>query len=370
MATPTTFPTTMTVRGVRRARRSGGEGAVAFVSLDGDGRVGRGRGTDQDHAVEIGAVDAGSVGSGEVDGARRGMSVRIAQAYGDDADGGGDRGEEIRVLLRAAVMRDLEHIGLQILPAVLQQDLLNRRLDVAGQQDVERPAAGVHGDGHDDGVVVGAGVLGRAVLGHAAVAHRRIGGSLQRVFGLGPQHTPCHVADLPLLVRPHTHDGDSGGRGESADLRGPGGRVIDGSGLDLVHLAALKEACETVDVVRMEVGEDREGHVGDTESPGTCVLLGGVGSGVHGDGRVRGEIEEERVALADVADGEHPGRLRGAGSGELPDQRDRRKQHQDERDEDDQTLATRMPDRIVHAHTGLRRSWIRCSERVSLRPMA
>jgi hypothetical protein len=238
------------------------------------------------------------------------VSVGIALADRDDAEARHDGGEEIRVLLRAAVVRDLQHVGLEVLPPILKQDLLDRRLDVSCQQDVERCAVHVHGDGHDDGVVVGPGVLARAVLGHAAVAHAAVahaGGCPERVLGLRPQHAPGHVADLALLVGPHPDDGDSGGSGEAVDLRGSARRIIDSRRLDFADLAALEQAGEAVDVVGMEVGEDREGNVGDIESPGTCVLLGGVGAGVHGDGRVRGEIEEHAVALADVADGERPG---------------------------------------------------------------
>jgi hypothetical protein len=114
------------------------------------------------------------------------VAVRIAKADGDDTEARRGSGEEIRVLLRAAVMRHLQHVGLEVLLAVLQQDLLDRRLDVACQQDVERRTAHIHGDGHDDGVVVGAGVLARAVLGHVAHAAARVRGSVQRVIGLRP----------------------------------------------------------------------------------------------------------------------------------------------------------------------------------------
>jgi hypothetical protein len=251
------------------------------------------------------------------------VAVRIALADGDDAEARRDGGEEIRVLFRAAVVRDLEHVGLEVLPAVPQQGLLDRRFDVACQQDVERRAAHVHGHGHDDGVVVGTGVLGGTVLGHAAAAARS-GGGLERMLGLRPQDAPGHVAERALLVRAHAHDRDSGGCGEAVDLGGSGGRVIDGRRLDFADPAALEQAGQSVDVVGMEVGEDREGNVGDIESPGTCVLLGGVGAGVDGDGGVRGEIEEHAVALADVADGQGPRRRRGGGRpGELADQRDR-----------------------------------------------
>jgi hypothetical protein len=184
------------------------------------------------------------------------------------------------------------------------------------------------------------------------------------VLGLRPQYAPGHVADPALLVGPHADDGDSGGGGEAVDLRGSARRVIDSRRLDFADLAALEQAGEAVDVVGMEVGEDREGNVGDIEPPGTCVLLGGIGAGVHGDGRVRGEIQEHAVALADVADGERPrcGRA-GRGGRELADEGDGTEADEEQADEEQQAAA-------IGGHTGLRRSWIRCSERVSLRPMA
>jgi hypothetical protein len=47
------------------------------------------------------------------------VAVGIALADGDDAEARRDGGEEVRVLFRAAVVRDLEHVGLEVLPAVL-----------------------------------------------------------------------------------------------------------------------------------------------------------------------------------------------------------------------------------------------------------
>jgi hypothetical protein len=201
------------------------------------------------------------------------VAVRIAQADGDDAEARCRRRQEIRKLFCAAVVRHLQHVGLEVLLAVLQQDLLDRRLDVTCQQDVERRAAHVHRDGHDDGVVVGAGVLARTVLGHVAHATAaapatataaRVGRRMQWVLGLRPQDSPGDVPDLALFVGLHAHDGDSRGRGEAVDQGGSGRRVIDGRRLDFAYLAALEQAGESVDVVGMEVGEDRERDVGDT----------------------------------------------------------------------------------------------------------
>jgi hypothetical protein len=89
---------------------------------------------DRDVTVPVGAKERHTQPGhlGEQDGRR--MPVIVVQADADHRDGRMSGGEECRVGVGGAVMRNLEHVGPQI-RARVQQRALRVDLRVAGEQD-------------------------------------------------------------------------------------------------------------------------------------------------------------------------------------------------------------------------------------------
>jgi hypothetical protein len=111
------------------------------------------------------------------------MPVVVVQPDADHGDLGTHRGEEGRLGVCGAVVRHLQHVGVQV-DAAADQRLLRLDLRVPRQEDA---LAVDRGPQHDGGVVrVGAG---------AVVSCRR------------PQHFDAHLPDVERL--PHGHRLDS-----------------------------------------------------------------------------------------------------------------------------------------------------------------
>lgn len=129
-----------------------------------------GGGTEQHHlSVVIGAEDSRSGTRGQRDRARRRMAVGVALADRDDRDPRMDRGEQVRVLMRRAVVRHLQDVGGQV--RVRGEDRgLRRRFDVAGEQEADRAVPGRDRDLEDDTGVVRAGAFLAAAAGAGAGA--------------------------------------------------------------------------------------------------------------------------------------------------------------------------------------------------------
>lgn len=173
------------------------------------------RSGDRDVPVPIGAQHRDTCVGQQPQRARRGMAVRVVRADGGDRHPGAHRPEEARILVRAAVVRDLQHIGTHVDTAG-QQRVLGLRLDVACEQQGEPPADHPQ---HDRGVVrIGVG----AVEG-----------------GLGRHHLPRQVADATTLAVNHPLERYAGSGGPATHPGELAGGLVERADLDRADPAAV-----------------------------------------------------------------------------------------------------------------------------------
>ena len=227
---------------------------------------------------------------------RRRVPVVVVLARRGDRDPGPEPPQEVEVLEPAPVVRDLEHVGPQPRPGARQRHL-RLGLDVAGQQDAD--AADRHQQHHR-------GVVGTVVRRHPRRRPERLQGDVPDDPGGAVRRHHGRVRGLAV------HEG------------GALGGLAHGGHVDLPDPAAGVDARQPVDVVGVEVGEHQQRHLLHVEPVEAAVDQRGIGAGVHDDRAARAGPERERVALADVADREHPAGRRPAGA------RQRHQHHQPE----------------------------------------
>ncbi len=104
-------------------------------------------------------------------------------------------------------------------------------------------------------------------------------------------------------------------RGGAVDLLDAGRRVLEARGLDGADPTPVQHPGDAVDVVGVEVREHQQRDVGDAEPAQAAVDRGRVGPGVHDHAGAAAGVQDERVALADVARDQHPARGRPARRG-------------------------------------------------------
>ncbi len=261
---------------------AGGEGRVAAVATaaHGDDPVAGQR--DGDVPVEVAAVGPGATHHQSLQGRGRRVAVRVAGTDRGQRDLRPDRVEERRVLLATAVVRDLEHIGLQH-DAALAQRPLRVSLEIAGEQHA-------HAMGHQaqhDGAVVGVAV--RAVP-RGRVEH--LPGDLAApsyLPDLGPGHR--HLALLQPTEQPLALDR----------------RLVERTDLHLTDLPPAQHARDALDVVGMQVRQHEQRHLLHPQPAQAAVDRARVGASVdHQNTGV--EAHDVAVALAHVARHDQPAR--------------------------------------------------------------
>jgi len=248
-----------------------------------------------DAPIRVRPQDARPTGLDPGDRRRRRVSVRIAEAGRDDRDAGTGCGEERLGRGRArAVVGDLQDLDCGQRPREERRvDLL---LDVAGQEEaVARSLAEEH-----DRDVVDARPAVRRRLGHAAE--------------IRPQDPELDVVDGEAIPghEDATLDPAGGEGGAQGHVAGSG---ADHSRFeDPLHAIPVEEAGQPGRVVLVRVAQDddidapvprREVLVEGDEEPS------GIGPAVDEEAGAALALEEDRIALADVEDGQ-PGHAVGS----------------------------------------------------------
>jgi hypothetical protein len=204
------------------------------------------------------------------------MPVRVAGPHADHGDHGINLAEQRFVLVRRAVVSDLEHVspqhsGIQRRHKVV----LLLGLGVAGQQDRDTVA----GRTDEQAVVVGIGP------GAGQQVARADDVKIQRAARIGPasadlkdRQTARLFADRALATgwlveRPH------GDRSDAATMNGTG---------------------ESADVVGVQVRQHQQRQGADTEPAKARVDRCGLGSGINQNGLVRRRGQDDRVTLTHV----------------------------------------------------------------------
>lgn len=191
---------------------------------------------------------------------------------------------------------DLEDVDGREVGDSAQERTLGGGFQVAEEEHAEPRRADQQGDAG----VVGVGVVGGAVGGRGEGGRGR------------PQHTPVQGAQAAALPWRRAQHGDPGGGRLAADEGGLVGRFVEGGGLDGAHGAPPQDPGQAGDVVGVEVGEDEQRDGGDPQGAQTAVDEPGLRAGVDHDGGAVPRREHQRVALADVAGHQPPGRRRPA----------------------------------------------------------
>lgn len=215
-------------------------------------------------------------------------------------------------------MRDLEHVDAGRDPPGTGQGPLARGLQVSEEQEGEPGGTDEEGEARVVGAV------------------RRAGGLCVRPGRGGwPEHLPAQPALGPAgLPRRRDPNRDTGpGRG-AVDQGGLRRRFGEGGRLDQADRAAAQDPGETAGVVGVEVGQDDQGDAADPEHAQAPVDGERVGARVDEDGRARAGGEDERVALAHVAEDHPPSRGRPPGDDAGHTGRLHHEQHQQHRDGD------------------------------------
>lgn len=215
-------------------------------------------------------------------------------------------------------MRDLEHVDTGRNPPGTGQCPLAGRLQVSEEQEGEPGGADEQGEA-------------------------RVVGAVRQAEGLGfrpgrggwPEHLPAQPALRPAgLPRRRDPYGDTGpGRG-AVDEGGLRRWVGEGGRLDQADRAAAQDPGEATGVVGVEVRQDDQGDAADPQDAQAPVDGERVGARVDDDGRARAGGEDERVALAHVAEDHPPPRRRPPGDDTGHLGRLHHEQHQQHRDGD------------------------------------
>lgn len=139
------------------------------------------------------------------------MPVAVARTDRDEGEPGPHPGVQHGILVRGAVVRDLEDIHRTQFRMVPQEALLRDRFEIAEQQQGQPRAAHQQGDA------------------------RVVGPLRRRPRGRGPEHLPLQRSGPPPLPRHRPHDGYAGARrGPVDELRLPG-RIFQRGGLNHTH---------------------------------------------------------------------------------------------------------------------------------------
>lgn len=265
-------------------------------------------------AVEVGAEGPRALREQLPEGVARRVAVGVARPYRGQREPRPRRREERRVLVVAAVVRDLQHVDR--LDARLDEVGLRLRLDVSREQ---RGQAGRAQAQHQRAVV---GVR----PGAAVAAARR-------------QDRPGHRTDAALLTQGGLHDRHALVAGPPDDLLVLGLRLGQRPDLDERHRPA-QDTGQPEHVVGVLVGQQHQRDPVDVEPVEAAVRGDRVGSDVDDEPAA----DDDHVALPDVAHREHPvARRPRRRDGCEPGARDQRSHDAGREDPPQQPLPDREP---------------------------
>ena len=234
------------------------------------------RADDGQVALAVGAVDRhpGAGQPGEQPRCR--VAVGVVRADRHQRDPGAGRGQERRVGVGAAVVRDLEDVGAQV-DAAGEHACLGGRAQVAGEQD---PHAAL-GHPHDQRQVVGLGGRRRDLRGRRQDLQRRAA------------HGPDVAGHQHLAPR-------AGPLGEGVE----GGQPVVGRGQraggDRADVAALERTGQPAGVVGVEVGQQDQRQRVDAEPVEAAVDRADLGAGVDEHALPGSGGHDQPVALSHV----------------------------------------------------------------------
>jgi hypothetical protein len=204
------------------------------------------------------------------------VAVVVVAAGGDEGQPRVRRGDERRILLSRAVVRDLQHIRFQV-GAGREDGALRFGLQVAGEQDPET----VELDHHRDAGVV----LRRAFI--RGRRRRRTRRGQRRHLGR-PQRRPAQLPNDALLAERCYADRDPVLRREIKHPVVLGPRREVRRHLDLVHPPIVEHAGQPADVIGMEMAQHDDRDVLDAK-----VLQ----APIH-RGRIRPGVDDNRRTVA------------------------------------------------------------------------
>jgi hypothetical protein len=270
------------------------------------------------------------------------VPVGVVRAHGDERGAGAGGREEPGIGVRAAVVRNLEHVGPQIDPAGAQPGL-GLRPEVSGQEDPHAPDGGAHDQRQVVGLRDRRGPL-------------RLGGEDLQDHSARLSPVPGHQPDA-FAPRPPDQGVDGRypvvGRGECAGRHRPDRSTVERPG-------------QAAHVVGVQVGQEHQRKPLDPQCREAAVDRRDVGAGVHEHRlprRTRGQ--HQRVALPHVAGDDHgvgqrpaphdlahrpadqhqPGQCRDGERAEPPEAPQRPARHRQEDRQEDRAHQTRGPTR-------------------------
>jgi len=228
-------------------------------------------------ALAVGSVHPHVVGREPVERAGRRVTIGVVGTHRDEGDAGLGRGQEVRIGVRAAVVRDLQHVGLQVHPAG-QDAGLRLRVQVAGEQD---PDAAL-GHPHQEAEVVGLGLRRRDLRRRC---QHLDGGTADGAGVPGQQRGPPGAGAVSECV--HGADAVVGRRQRS--------------GGDHAHAAPVQRPGEPAHVVGVQMRQQQQRDVGDAQPAQAAVLRADVRPDVDQHRRPRSGRKHEGIPLTDVA---------------------------------------------------------------------
>ncbi len=161
------------------------------------------------------------------------MAVVVVQTDADHADARAHGREKIRIEVRRAVVRHLEHVGADV-DALCQHRLLRLDLDITWQQD--GGVADSRAEHQRRVVRVGAGVV---------------------EGDLGRQHLQMHLAHIELAADRRSRDRQPVLGQHALHHCHPTGRLGERSGDHPIDGPAVENADDAADVVEVVVAEDQ-----------------------------------------------------------------------------------------------------------------
>lgn len=221
------------------------------------------------------------------------MSVRVPASRRHQRNARTQTEDQGRVLVCRPVVRHLEDVDAQA-GGLGTQQVLGVRFDVAGEQ---HPHAGHLGEHHQARVV-------RHRSGQPAHPGRVV---------RGEDAEPDPVADDAFLAVLGGQQRDTLGRRPAAHAGGLARRFGHRRGRYRTDRAVPQHTGQALDVIGVVVAEDRQRDPADAEFAQAAVDRPRIRTGVHHHRGPRTRVEDERVALADVAHRQMPAGRRPTG---------------------------------------------------------